>query len=167
MWLAAPGASVAGMDFEKLLALLGEMERRNVVYVVVGGIALSLHGIVRATEVIDLFIRADATNVERLKDSLRAVWQDPEIDQISMADLSGEYPTIRYVPPEGGPVVDILSRLGTAFTFDDLESETATLEGITVHVATPRTLYRMKKDTLRLIDRADAEALREKFGLES
>jgi len=154
------------MDFEKLLALLREMEQRGVDYIVVGGIALSLHGIVRATEDIDIFVRAEATNVEKLKASLRAVWPDPEIDQISVADLSGEYPTIRYVPPEGGPIVDILSRLGTAFSYDDLESETAILENITVRVATPRTLYRMKKDTLRLIDKADAEALRSKFGLE-
>ena len=39
------------------------------------------------------------------------------------------------------------------------------VEGIKVPVATPATLYRMKKDTVRPIDRADAAALREKFGL--
>ena len=39
------------------------------------------------------------------------------------------------------------------------------VEGVPVRVATPATLYRMKKDTLRPIDRADAAALREKFRL--
>jgi hypothetical protein len=34
-----------------------------------------------------------------------------------------------------------------------------------VRVATPRMLYRMKRHTVRPIDRADAEALREKFDL--
>lgn len=33
-------------------------------------------------------------NVERLKVTLRAVFADPEIDQISAADLAGEYPAI-------------------------------------------------------------------------
>ena len=153
------------MDYEKMLGLLRELERGGVDYVMVGGVALSLHGIVRATEDLDLFVRAEAGNVEKLKDALRAVWNDPEIDQITVADLSGDYPTIRYAPPEGGPVVDILSRLGTAFAFEDLESEIVGIDGIAVTVATPRTLYRMKKDTLRLIDKADAEALRDKFNL--
>jgi hypothetical protein len=41
-----------------------------------------------------------------------------------------------------------------------------TIEGVSVRVAAPATLYRMKKDTLRPMDRADAAALREKFELE-
>jgi hypothetical protein len=40
-----------------------------------------------------------------------------------------------------------------------------TIEGVPVRVATPATLYRMKKDTVRPIDRADAAALRDKFRL--
>jgi len=40
------------------------------------------------------------------------------------------------------------------------------IEGVRVPVATPDTLYRMKKDTLRPIDRMDAAALRRRFGLE-
>ena len=40
------------------------------------------------------------------------------------------------------------------------------IDGVPVTVATPRTLYRMKRDTIRIIDKADAQAPREKFGLE-
>jgi hypothetical protein len=36
---------------------------------------------------------------------------------------------------------------------------------VRVRVATPRTLYRMKKDTVRPQDRLDAQALRERFDL--
>jgi hypothetical protein len=154
------------MDFEKLLELLRALRRCGVEYVLVGGVALSVHGIVRATEDVDLFIRPEPGNIDRLRQALRSVWDDPEIDQITEGDLAGEYPTLRYVPPGGGPVVDLLARLGTEFHFEDLESELVTVEGVTVRVATPRTLYRMKKGTVRLIDRADAEALRQKFGLE-
>jgi hypothetical protein len=38
-------------------------------------------------------------------------------------------------------------------------------ENLTVSVASPLTLYRMKRDTVRLKDRADAELLRQRFGL--
>lgn len=34
---------------------------------------------------------------------------------------------------------------------------------LTVSVASPRTLYLMKRDTVRLKDRADAEMLRQRF----
>jgi hypothetical protein len=154
------------MDFEKFLLLLRELERRQVDYVLIGGVALNLHGIVRATEDIDLFVRADDDNIERLRQALRAVWADPAIEQITAADLAGEYPTVRYGPPGEEFVIDFLSRLGSAFQFDDIQAETVDIEGVRVRLATPSMLYRMKRDTMRLIDRADAVALREKFNLQ-
>ncbi len=153
------------MEFERFLAVLRALEREEVEYVLVGATALSLHGIIRATEDMDLFVRPAADNVERLRRALRSVWDDPDIDQIRTEDLAGEFPTIRYGPPGEDFVIDLLSRLGSAFGFDDLEAEIVRVEGIRVRVATPSTLYRMKKDTVRPIDRADAAALKEKFGL--
>jgi nucleotidyltransferase AbiEii toxin of type IV toxin-antitoxin system len=164
--LARPGDDKLGrapMDFDKFLELLRALAREGVDYVLVGAVALGVHGLLRATEDVDLFIRPDGENVERLKRALRSVWDDPEIAGITAQDLAGEYPTIRYGPPGEGFVVDLLSRLGSAFAFEDLEAETLSLEGVPVRVATPATLYRMKKGTVRPIDRADAAALREKF----
>jgi hypothetical protein len=40
------------------------------------------------------------------------------------------------------------------------------VEGIRVSVATPEELYRLKKDTVRPLDRADAERLKQHFELE-
>ena len=62
-------------------------------------------------------------------------------------------------------MIDLLARLGDAFGFEDPEAVEMEAEGVRVPVATPLTLYRMKKDTLRPVDRMDAEALRRKFGL--
>jgi len=152
------------MDFDKFLEVLRALAREGVDYVLVGAVALGVHGIVRATEDVDLFIRPDGENVERLKRALRSVWDDPDIAGITADDLAGEYPTVRYGPPGEGFVIDLLSRLGSAFAFEDLESETVSVEGVPARVATPATLYRMKRGTLRPIDRADAAALREKFG---
>ena len=70
------------------------------------------------------------------------------------------------VPLTPGTAIDILARLGTAFDFEGIEAENAEVEGIVVPVATPRMLYRMKKDTVRPQDRADAERLRREFHLE-
>ena len=161
-----PGSLELGspeMDFDTLLAILKAFEHEQVDYILVGGVALNLHGIVRVTEDVDFFIRPTPENVERVKRALRSLWDDPEIDTISAEDVCGQYPTIRYGPPAEEFVVDLLSRLGEAFRYDDLESQVIDVEGVRARVATPETLYRMKKDTLRPIDHADAVTLKDKF----
>lgn len=153
------------MQFDDVVAVLKALERENVEYVLVGGVAVGLHGFERATNDIDLFVRATEDNVERLRRALHAVFNDPSIEEITAKDLAGDYPTIRYGPPDADFFVDILGRLGTATSFDDLEASTVDVAGAKVRLATPRTLYRMKRDTLRPIDRIDAEVLKDAFNL--
>ena len=62
--------------------------------------------------------------------------------------------------------MDILARLGDAFRYEDLESQEMLVDGIRVQVATPRMLWRMKKDTIRPSDQRDAEMIRRQFDLE-
>ena len=153
------------MDFGRFLDILRAFEGAGVEYILVGGVAVNLHGIVRATEDIDFFVRPEQANVERLKTALRSLWSDPEIDQIRAEDFE-TYPTLRYGPPGEDLVIDVLTSLGTAFRFEDLESEVLSIEGVRVRVATPATLVRMKGNTFRPIDKADAAALARLFHLE-
>lgn len=113
-----------------------------------------------------MFIEPRAENISRLRDALHEVFDDQSIDEISEHDLLGDYPAVQYVPPDGTFRIDILTRPGDAFRFEDIEFQRLPLGKITVSVATPATLYRMKRDTVRLQDRADAERLRERFKLE-
>jgi hypothetical protein len=154
------------MDRDVLKRLMTALESRRVSYAIFGAVALNLHGIVRFTQDLDLFIAADRENVDRLKQALREVIDDPDIDQISADDLLGDYPAVQYTPPDGSFHIDILTRLGEAYTFADLECERVPLEEIAVTVVTPRTLYEMKRNTVRPKDRIDAELLRERFKLE-
>ena len=155
------------MDYiASLLRLIAALNDAKVDYIVIGGAALNLHGLVRATEDVDLFVAPTSENIERLKIALRAVWNDPHIDEISHEDLCGDYPAVRYGPPEGNLYLDILTRLGEATRYDDLEAETIKVRDTAVRVATPMTLYRMKKDTVRAIDRADAQVLKDAFEIE-
>lgn len=148
------------------LRVVASLNEGGVDYIVVGGVALNLHGLVRATEDLDVFVRPDPANIARLRLALKAVWDDPDIDQITAEDLCGDYPVVRYGPPKGTLFIDIMTRLGEATQFADLQAEDKQIDGVRVRVATPRTLYRMKKNTVRPIDRADALALRAAFDLE-
>ncbi len=152
------------MEPETIRALFAALRDEKVDYVLVGAVAMDVLGIGRLTEDIDLFVRPTPDNVGRLRRVLRRVWQDPAIDEITAADLAGEYPAVQYVAPDGTPI-DIMSRLGEAFEFGDLEASVYSYGDVDVKVATPATLYRMKRDTVRLRDKADAQMLKEKFGL--
>lgn len=155
------------MDRDEVMRVLRAFESAGLEYVLIGAAAMGFHGLVRATEDLDLFIRATAENIERLRVALRAAYEgDPNIDEISSTDLLGEYPAVRYVPPTGDLYFDVLTRLGEIATFETIDAEVKEINGTPVRVATPAALYRLKKKTVRSQDHADAAALRERFGLE-
>ena len=154
------------MEWDLVRKVLAALEREGVRYAVVGAVAINLLGLARATEDLDFFIEPDRENIERLKVALRSVFRDPSIEEISADDLLGDYPAVQYIPPEGAFHLDILTRLGEAFHFQDLEVVRVDLEGLTVSVVSPSTLHRMKKDTVRPKDWGDAEAIKRRFNLE-
>lgn len=146
--------------------MLRAFEVAKLEYVLIGATAMGFHGIVRATEDVDLVIRATPGNVERLRQALRDAYDgDDNVEDIRTEDLLGEYPAIRYYPPSGDLYFDVLTRLGEAASFDTVEAEFKEIEGVRVRVATPSALYRLKKGTVRPLDRQDAAALRERFNL--
>jgi len=153
------------VDLDRVLAFVRAMNAAGVNYITFGAIALWTHGLIRATEDADFFIAADVENIERLKNALRTVWEDPAIDEIRAEDLMGDYPAIRYGPPDTELYMDFLTRLGEAYSFDSLAWEMGDIEGVPIRVVTPEQLYQMKRNTVRPKDRSDAEMLRQRFSL--
>jgi hypothetical protein len=154
------------VDYQSTKRVLAALEREGVQYAVFGAAALNLHGLARFTEDLDLFVAPSRDNIDRLKRALRSVFDDPHIDEISADDLLGDYPAVQYVPPDGTFHIDIVVALGTAFQFADVQTDRVPFDELTVSVASPKTLYKMKRDTVRLKDRADAELLKHRFKLE-
>jgi len=153
-----------GMELEEVLAVVRAFNERGVEYVLIGDVAVNLHGLVWGTEDVDFLVAPDSGNFSRIRSALGSLFQDPSIDEITAED-AGCYAVIRYGPPAGGFYIDLLTRIGEAFRYGGIESETIDVEGVPVRVATPRALYRMKRNTLRGRDRDDAMALRVRFSL--
>lgn len=149
----------------RLPELLTALEAEHVEYVLFGGQAVNLHGILRYTDDIDLFVAPTPENVARLRQALRRIWADPAIEEIRAEDLAGEYAVVRYGAPDDF-YIDLVSRLGEAYAFADIEWEWVERGGVRARLATPRMLFQMKKGTVRPIDRADAADLKAKFALE-
>jgi len=89
------------------------------------------------------------------------LYSDPSISEITSGELL-KYPVIRY-GTEDGFSIDLIARIGEAFRFSDLQYETKTIGGVVVRVATPETLYKLKKDTHREIDQLDLRFLERKI----
>lgn len=146
--------------FEEFLKILRALGKEKVEYVLIGGFAVILHGLSRLTSDIDLFVMPDEDNLNRLKRALKEVFpEDPEIDAIDLKDLN-EYAVIRFGTTSGF-CIDIIAAIGKMFKYEDLKFEIRNIEGVAVRVATPETLFKMKKDTVRPEDKRDAWFLSE------
>ncbi|MCB0260241.1 MAG: nucleotidyl transferase AbiEii/AbiGii toxin family protein [Calditrichaeota bacterium] len=142
-------------------AILSALSAGNVDYILIGGLAVAYHGIPRFTEDIDLFVRRDPENISRLKNALRMVFDDESINEITYDDLV-EYAVVRYGTPDDF-YIDVMDRIGEAFTYEDLEYEVIEMDGIPVRIATIETLIKLKKGTIREVDRLDVAMLQEKL----
>lgn len=154
------------IELKRVLRIVDAFNREGVEYKLFGGIAVILHGLPRNTEDADFFVDPSPENVARIKRALRSIWDDPNIDEIQEDDMIGDYPSFNYNPPNEEYGIDVVSRLGEAFAYADLDWETIAVDGTKVRIVTPKTLYQMKKDTVRLHDKQDAAKLRDKFNLQ-
>jgi hypothetical protein len=154
------------VDRDRVVELLRAFETAGLEYVLIGATAMGFHGVIRATEDVDLFVRGTPENLDRLRQALKMVFPgDATIDDIRDDDLLGDYPSVRYYPPSGELFLDIMTLLGEAASYETVEAETKVVDGIRVRVATPAALYRLKRNTVRPLDRRDAAALAQRFGL--
>ena len=155
------------MELEDAKLLLAALDRNKVKYVLVGSMGMAAQGLVRATRDMDFFVLSRQDNIDRLKSALKSVFDNDEnVDLITYEDLAGDYPAIEYVPPHGRYHIDILTRLGENYRYEDLEWEEMEIDGIRVRIATPSMIYKMKRDSLRPRDQADAAWLNERFNIE-
>lgn len=118
-----------------------------------------LQGMGRLTRDIDIFVKMAPDNINKLRSALYAVFNDNSIEKITLEELN-KYPVIRYGTPYGF-YIDIMARLGETAAYDDLEFKIVEYQGVRIRVATPETLYKLKKDTLRDKDKIDPEFLKE------
>lgn len=145
------------------LTVLKSLEENKVEYILIGGVAVILHGLPRFTADMDVFVKISPDNIESLRKALRTIFKDDaSIEEITLKELNS-YAVIRYGPPEGDYYIDIMTKIGEAFSYDDLEFEIIEIEGVKIRIATAETLFKMKKNTVREKDKMDAIFLKERI----
>jgi len=147
--------------FNKFLELMASFEKNDVEYVVIGGIAINLHGFSRNTEDIDLFVNPNEDNIKKLQASLFETFKDNDIYEITLEELK-KYPVIRYISEES-TTIDVITKLGDRFDFSDIEYDIKIIDGIKIKFANLKTLYMLKEKTYREIDQLDLKFIKSKL----
>jgi predicted nucleotidyltransferase len=152
------------------LDLFRALETARVRYVLVGGVALNVHGVERATMDVDIAIALDARNLAQTVAALRSLNLQP-IAPVSWDDimrpgrLERRYEEKHMLAlvlrkADGfAPSVDVLTR--TSVPFDTLYANRVVkiLDGMPVSIAGIDDLIALKTGTGRKIDASDVEAL--------
>lgn len=141
--------------------LLDDLNGAGVRYVLIGGIALIRHGVVRATRDIDAVFDPDSDNVERIR-SLIDKWGATRPDGSPIPDdgIAADR-TIHVSTPHGE--LDLLSEAAAAMPFSDLlaRAETRRVDGVQAPICSLADLVAMKRSVGRerdLVDLADLES---------
>jgi predicted nucleotidyltransferase len=140
-------------DLRELLELF---RAKGAEFLVVGGHAVAFHGHPRLTEALDLFVRPDAANGQRIVEALQE-FGFGALD-ITPADFQADDRVIQLGRAPNR--VDLLTRLyGVEFAAAWNRRLTADLDGIPVWMISRQDLITNKRATGRTQDKADAEFL--------
>ena len=145
--------------FKRFLDVIEALEKEKVEYILIGGFAMVLYGMPRATQDLDLFIKMKKENIEKLRKALFGLFYDKDISEITYSEIA-DYNVIRYGTQEGF-YIDVLTKLGTAFSYEDLKFNEINVDGHQIKIASLDTLYKLKEKTFRAIDKTDLIFLRQ------
>jgi hypothetical protein len=141
--------------------ILDDLNRAGVRYVLIGGIALIRHGVVRATRDIDVVLAPEPENLERLR-GLIAAWPATRPDGSPVpADGVALGRTIHLSTPHGE--LDLLPERQSPLSFDELSAraETRRVDGVEASICSLGDLVALKRIAGRerdLLDLRDLEA---------
>jgi predicted nucleotidyltransferase len=144
--------------------ILDDLNGAGVRYVLIGGIALIRHGVVRATRDIDAVFDPDSDNVERIR-TLVDKWgaTRPDGSSVPEGGIAADR-TIHLSTPHGE--LDLLSEAAAALPFSDLlaRAETRRVDGVDAPICSLADLVAMKRSVGRERDLADLSDLESAHG---
>jgi|HubBroStandDraft_4_1064222.scaffolds.fasta_scaffold06083_4 hypothetical protein len=141
--------------------ILDDLNRAGVRYVLIGGIALIRHGVVRATRDVDVILAPETENLKRLR-ALIVEWPATRPDGSSVPDDAvAPGKTIHLATPHGE--LDLLAERLPPLSFAELSAraETRRVDGVEALICSLADLVALKRIAGRerdLVDLHDLEA---------
>jgi len=149
---------------DPLLRLLARLGEEGVEYVLVGGQAVRLNGFLRATEDVDLLVRASRENGERIKRALSFLASSKDIEIAWFDAKDGEPENIRVADDV---IVDLLFA-ANGETYDSVQADVREIEieGVRIRVLNIDGLLKTKTRTREkdILDRSMLEQIKRQLG---
>jgi hypothetical protein len=147
---------------DDLVRLCAALNAEGARYLVVGGMAMNQHGMLRATADIDLLLENSNDNQKRVRKALE-ILPDKAVREMKDSDLN-EYTVVRVADEI---VVDLmLAACGITYADAENEIETKEVHGVAIPFASAKLLLRTKQ-TYRERDIPDRIFLERKLGKQS
>jgi len=143
------------MTLEQLLKICKNFNEYEVKYVIVGGIAIILHGFERKTMDVDIIIVPSKENVIKIISALKN--EIPEIAELQIEDIQ-KYLTVKVVGKILGKEteIDLIREMwGVNYIKAQKNQEIQQIHGVKIPIANIDTLIEMKKESNRLQDKED------------
>ena len=134
-------------------------------YVVVGGLAVGAHGVVRATRDLDLVPDPTPANMESLAATLRRLGAHHPVADVLTGDALGRPVSMKLHTRAGE--IHVLNRMPGTAPFDELARDALVIElepGVSAPVCSLRHLRQMKRASTRPRDAVDLAELDELHG---
>jgi hypothetical protein len=153
--------------FEKVFK---EFNKAGIKYLVVGGVAVNLHGYVRFTGDLDLLLLLDKKNLEKVDKVMHKLGYSERLP-VSVMSLNDEsqvkkwlkdknMKAFSFVPPKDNPLqIDIVIEESLKFDKFFKDKINKRIENVTIPVASIDHLIKMKRKADRKQDMIDLEAL--------
>jgi hypothetical protein len=153
------------------LELFKALQDDGVRYVVVGGLAVNLHGVSRLTMDVDLVVALDAENLSRFAKAAQRLALKPVVP-VTLAELGDAAKVRSWIeekhmlafalrpPGRADPTIDLLMQPSVPFSEAYARRVEKDLGGIRVPIACVDDLIALKTGTGRLKDESDIAMLR-------
>lgn len=154
------------------LRLFRTLEQEKVRYLLVGGVAVNLHGAERMTMDVDLMLAMDRANLDRFRAAARSLRLKPAVLQVTLDQFCDAKTVESWVrdkhmlafqlrgPELEAPSVDILVKPVVPFQAAYRRRKRMKMGGVNISVAASEDLIALKSGTGRKIDESDILALR-------
>jgi predicted nucleotidyltransferase len=151
-----------------------KLDQERIEYVVVGGVALVLLGVVRLTADLDLFVELGETNLKKFITVMTALGYQPKMlsaEDLAKPDMRRQWKEEKgmrvfsfYHPKEPMHLIDIFVDEPIPYETVKRRKKIVTAKGIHIPVVAAEDLVRLKRIAGRPQDLADIEALEELNG---
>ncbi len=153
------------------LDLFSALDRHKVDYLLIGGLAVSLHGVERATMDVDITVGMNPQNLQALIDVARELKLTPvlpvALESISNVELLREWHEKRHLevfalrtPELAGVTIDVLLFPPLSFAEMDNHAVKFDVAGTMIRVVSIDDLIALKQAVGRPIDLSDVEHLK-------